>query len=326
LTSSPSLSTQFYQLGIVRRLERWLNAPPHPALALEIAPGHVAAARWGSAKGSLETYAIEPLPAGAVMPSPVDANIPQPEAVRAAVRKVLGRVPDRGDPIALLIPDAVVRVFILPFEMLPRRADEAMPILRWRLKKSVPFDVEETVVSWTRQNSRAGGLEVLTAVARQRNVREYEEAAESQGASIGVVLSSTLASLPLLEDRGATLLVRMAGRTLTTVIVNGGVLCVYRSNEMHGDPATLEPQSVLDEIFPAIAYYQDTWGASVDRARIAGAGAREDVFRKALAEELKVSVGTLADSPEAAPLGASAKDLIRQDLDPLVGWTLNEGA
>jgi type IV pilus assembly protein PilM len=326
LTSAPSLSAQFYQLGIVKRVERWLNALPHPALALEIGPGHVAAARWGSAKGTLETYAIEPLPAGAVMPSPVDANIPQPDAVRAAVRKVLGRVPDRGDPIALLIPDAVVRVFILPFETLPRRADEALPILRWRLKKSVPFDVEETVVSWTRQTGKAGTLEVLTAVARQRNVREYEEAVESQGASIGVVLSSTLASLPLLEDRGATLLVRMSGRTLTTVIVNGGVVCVYRSSEMHGDPSSHEPQAMLDEIFPAIAYYQDTWGASVDRARIAGAGAREGLFHTALAEELKVSVGTLADAPDVTPLGSSAKDLIRQDLDALVGWDLNEGA
>lgn len=326
MTSSPSLTTQFYQLGPVRRLERWLNAIPHPSLVVEIAAGHVSAARWGKTRGSLESYAIEPLPSGSVMPSPVDANIPQPDAVRSALRRVLSRVPDRGTPLALLVPDPVVRVFILPFESLPRRADEALPLLRWRLKKSVPFDVEETVVSWMRQSGKDGNLEILTAVARQRILREYEEAVESLGASVNVVLSSTLAALPLLEDRGTTLLVRMSGKTLATVIVRGGNLCVYRSTDMPAEPALLEPQAMLDEIFPAIAYYQDTYGGSVDRARLAGVGAREGVFRGALSGELKVPVGLLADAPDVHGLPSNAKDLVHHDLDALVGWMMNTGA
>ncbi len=326
MTSSASLATQFYQLGPVRKLERWLNAMPHPSLVIEIATSHVAAARWGTSKGTLETYAIEPLPSGSVMASPVDANIPQPDAVRSALRRVLARVPDRGAPVTLLIPDPVVRVFILPFETLPRSAEEALPLLRWRLKKSVPFDVEETIVSWMRQVGREGNLEVLTAVARQRILREYEEAVESVGASVGVVLSSSLAALPLLEERGATLLVRMSGKTLTTVIVRGGNLCVYRSTDMPSEATTLDPQAMLDEIFPALAYYQDTWGGSVDRARLAGLGSREETFRRALAEELKISVGPLADAEEVRSLSSNVKDLVNQDLDALVGWMMNTGS
>jgi type IV pilus assembly protein PilM len=326
LTSSSSLATQFYQLGPVRKLERWLNAMPHPTLVVEIATSHVAAARWGASKGTLETYAIEPLPSGSVMASPVDANIPQPDAVRTALRRVLARVPDRGAPVTLLIPDPVVRVFILPFETLPRSAEEALPLLRWRLKKSVPFDVEETIVSWMRQDGREGNLEILTAIARQRILREYEEAVESVGASVGVVLSSSLAALPLVEERGATLLVRMSGKTLTTVIVRGGNLCVYRSTEMPAEAVTLDPQAMLDEIFPALAYYQDTWGGSVDRARLAGLGAREETFRRALAEELKVSVGPLAEAEDVRGLPSNTKDLIHQDLDALVGWMMNTGS
>ena len=66
--------------------------------------------------------------------------------------------------------------------------------------------------------------------------------------------------MPLLEERGSTLLVRICGKTLTTVIVSGANLCVYRATEMPAEAAVLDPQAVLDEIFPAIAYYQDTWG------------------------------------------------------------------
>ena len=139
-------------------------------------------------------------------------------------------------------------------------------MLRWRLKKSVPFDVDETVVSWMRQAGPQGNLEVVTAVARKGIIREYEEIVESLGARNVIVLSSTLATLPLLEERGATLLARISGKTLTTVIVHGSNLCVYRATEMLAEADILEPQAVLEEIFPAIAYYQDTWGGN-DRPR-----------------------------------------------------------
>jgi type IV pilus assembly protein PilM len=325
LSSTASLSSQFFQLGPVRKIERWLTALPHPSLVVEIAAEHVAAARWGKVRGNLESFAVEPLPFGAVVPSPVEPNIAQPDEVRSALRKVFSRV-SATPGLALLIPDPVVRVFILPFENLPRRSDEAMPLLRWRLKKSVPFDVDETVVSWMRQSGREGGLEVVTAVARQRIVREYEEIVKSLGSSAGIVLSSTVATLPLLEERGATLLVRMCGKALTTVIVQGSSLCVYRSSDMAAGSATLDPQSMLDEIFPAIAYFQDTWNGTIDRARVAGLGVREQIFQRALTEELKCSVGLLSESEDARVLDSKAKDLMTQNLDGLVGWTLNGGA
>ncbi|MGC2002319.1 MAG: hypothetical protein WA658_20845 [Candidatus Acidiferrales bacterium] len=326
MTSSATLATRFFELGPVKKLERWLNAMPHPSLVVEIASTHVAAAHWSKTGGHLESHAIEPLPLGAIMASPVDANVVQPEAVRSALRKVFNRVPVRDAPLALLIPDPVVRVFILPFDTLPRRADEAVPLLRWRLKKSVPFDMEETVVSWMLQSGREAALEVVTAVARQRIVREYEDILEPLNATAGVALSSTLASLPLLGDEGATLLARMSGKTLTTVVVNGGRLCVYRSTEMTGEASLLDPQAMLDEVYPAIAYYQDTWGSGLDRACVTGFGTRAEVFRRALSAELKCPIGALAETESALRLDSGAKDLMYQDLDALAGWMLNGGS
>ncbi|MGA7917120.1 MAG: hypothetical protein WCA00_17930 [Candidatus Acidiferrales bacterium] len=326
MTSSATLTTRFFELAPVKRLERWLNAMPHPSLVVEIASTHVAAAHWSKTGGHLESHAIEPLPVGAVMPSPVDANVVQPDAVRSALRKVLNRVPVHDAPLALLIPDPVVRVFILPFDTLPRRADEAVPLLRWRLKKSVPFDMDETVVSWMRQSGREGTLEIVTAVARQRIVREYEDILEPLNATARVVLSSTLASLPLVGDEGATLLARMSGKTLTTVVVNSGRLCVYRSTEMAGEAPLLDPQAMLDEVYPAIAYYQDTWGSTLDRACLTGFGARAEIFRRALSAELKCPIGALAETESALRLESGAKDLMYQDLDALAGWMLNGGS
>jgi type IV pilus assembly protein PilM len=322
----PSLESRFFQFGLVRRLERWLNVMPHPSMVVEIAADHVAAAHWGNSRGAVDACAIEPLQVGSIMASPVETNVTQPDAVRSALRAVFNRVPDRGAPLALLVPDLVVRVFILPFDSLPRRSDEALPVLRWRLKKSVPFDVDDTVLSWMRQAGPHGNLEVVTAIARKSILREYEEIVESLGARNIIVLSSTLATLPLLEERGATLLARISGKTLTTVVVSGSNLCVYRATDMLAEADILDPATILEEIFPAVAYYQDTWGGTIDRARLSGFGSRERGLRETLEQELQFAVTPLAEAEGARALNSPASDMIHQNLDALVGWMMNEGA
>jgi type IV pilus assembly protein PilM len=324
LTSTATLPGNAARTGMFSGLDRWLHVMPHPAPVIEIGPVHIAAAQWDGQR--LRSYAVEPLEAGALMPSPVETNVTQPDTVRRALERVFSRVPNLAGPVALLVPDPVVRVFILPFEDLPRRAEDALPLLRWRLKKSVPFDVEETAVSWSRQTARQGALEVVAAVSRQSIVREYESLVEGFDTQPNVVLSSTLATLPLVAENGSTLLMRMSGRTLTTAIVRGATLCLYRSTEMTAVAAQLDPKWALEEVFPAAAYYQDTWGESIDRALLAGFQGREDLLQAALQNELKIAARPLASGEGAVMLDRSAQDLMQQGLDPLVGWMANEGA
>ncbi|MFZ0213206.1 MAG: pilus assembly protein PilM [Candidatus Acidiferrales bacterium] len=305
------------------RFLEWLDAMPHPGVVLEIAGTHVAAARWGRDISHLGAFAAEQLPDGAIVPSATQMNINDREAVRSAIRRVFSRVPSQGQPVALMVPDAVIRVFILPFDSFPRSAEEALPMLRWRLKKSLPFDAEEASISWTRQSNREGKPEVVAAVARQKYIHEYESVAEDEGVTAGVVQSSTLATLPMLDRREAVLLVRMSGRNLTTVIAHGDNLCVYRSTDLGKEPDAVTPQAILDEVFPALAFYQDTWGGKVERARTAGFGLGEERLRDALAREVGCPAEPLAGTTE---LSAEARSLVAQGLESLVGWQLNRGA
>ena len=312
------------QKGILGKVDRWLHVMPHPAPAIEIAPTHVAAARWEDSR--LQSYAAEQLDAGALMPSQVEMNVTQPDGIRDALRRVLSRVGSLEGHAALLVPDPVVRVFILPFETFPRREQEALPLLRWRLKKSVPFDVEETSVSWFRQIARDGSLEVVAAVARQSIVREYENLVTGLGVQPSVVLSSTLATLPLIGESGSTLLLRLNGRTLTTAIVRGSTLCLYRSTEVSAPAAQFDPKWLLEEIFPAAAYYQDTWGETIDRALLAGFENREEAIQAAVEKELNIALRPLSRSDVASQLDGSTRELMQHGLYPLVGWMANAGA
>jgi type IV pilus assembly protein PilM len=322
--SSAALTIVAPRAGVLGRFRRWLDALPHPRWVLEISPEGVAGARSVRGAAGLEHFAQEPVSDGAIVPSPVDLNIIVDDPVRAALRAVLGRLGARGQPVALLIPDQAVRVFLLKFDKFPRRAEEAVPLVRWRLKKSVPFDVEETTVSYMVQPAREEGVEVLAALARGRIVRQYEELVTSAGAEVGVVSGSTLATLPLVAGDRPALLARLSGSTLTTVIVRGEALAVYRSTNVGADAAHLTSQMLLEEVYPAVAYFQDTWKENVELVYLAGMAGRAELLRQPVATELGCRVSPLL-SAETLP-GADVRALAERRLEPLVGWMHNRGA
>ena len=314
-----------YKSTLVRRMARWLDAIPHPPVALEIAPDRIAGARW-TRSGSVDGYAVEALPAGAVLPSAVETNIANSAAVRGAVSTVVERLRARDEDVALLVPDPVIRVFVQHFDDFPRSPQEATPMLRWKLKKSVPFEADETLIAYMRQTPREDGVDVVTALARLRIIREYEGLAENVGLRPGVVLSSSLAAASLLENQKPTLLARVSGSALTTAIVRESVLCGYRCTELPASGSELTPQMLLEEIFPVAAYYQDTWGEGIQSVRVAGLGMRTSEFVRPLEDEFHCQVNSLLHTAVSDGLvPADARPLADRDLEGLVGWMLNRG-
>jgi hypothetical protein len=322
LSSSVTSGQGIYQSGFVRRLTRWLDATPHPPLAIEISAGRVAVVRWGRT-GAIDGLAVENLSVGAIVPSAVETNIVDSAAVNKAVASACERVRSRDEEVALILPDPVIRVFVQHFEEFPRSDEEAIPMLRWKLKKSVPFEADETIISYMRQAPREAGVDVVTALARLRIIREYESLAESVGLFPGVVLSSSLAAISLLEDPKATLLARISNSTLTTAIVRSGVLCGYRCTDLPAQGGYLTPQMLLEEVFPVAAYYQDTWQEGIATVRVAGLGSRLPEFVRPLEDEFHCPVRSLLQT--AVSEGRIKEDghqLADRDLDGLVGWML----
>lgn len=279
-------------------------------------------------RGEVDDLAIESLPAGAIVPSAVDPNLAHSEPVKAALRNALVRLRARELDVVLLLPDPVIRVFIQRFEEFPRSAKDALPMLRWKLKKSIPFDAEETQISYMRQASAfdPGGVDVVTALARQRILREYEALVEDFGAVPGVVLSSSLAALSLLAEPGPTLLARLSGTSLATAIVRDGILCGYRCTELPSDALLLRPEMLVEEIFPVAAYYQETWKETIQSLRLSGLGVRLDSFAGPLQKEFGCPVRSLLGSAlSSGLLGADTKALVENELDGLAGWKLQRG-
>ncbi|HET9402078.1 MAG TPA: hypothetical protein VFO34_14115 [Candidatus Acidoferrales bacterium] len=324
----PGFRQGIYRSTMIRRLARVLDANPHPLVACEIAPNHIAAARWRRGTYSLDDYAVAPFPPEALRPSAVESNLIDAAAITTAMESVLSKVGARGQTIALMVPDAVIRVFVLHFDVFPRSSSEAIPMLRWRLKKSVPFESEETLISYMRQTPRDEGVDIVTALARLRIIREYESLAESLGLQAGVLMSSTLATLPLLNDQGPSMLARISGRMLTTAIAREGILCGYRTTELPAELVILQPRALLDEIFPVAAYYQDAWSEGLQAVQLSGFGTRMREFKDAIESELpncKVS-GLISSALQDGRISADMNSLAEDELDTMLGWSMNRGA
>lgn len=220
-----------------------------PRLACEILPQGVVAARSESAVSPIAAVARVTLAAGAVQPGLKPGNIADRVAVIAGLRRVLEEIGvrpgSRGADMTLVIPDAAVRVLLLDFDTLPTRLSEALPIVRFRLKKTLPFEADDAMISYQVMSTSKTLVRVL-AVAIPRDVlSEYESVAREAGFEPGAVLPSTLAAVAGLNEDAATLLVNATLTGVTTAIVRNGILLLHRGVDLQpvaaGTPATLPP-------------------------------------------------------------------------------------
>ena len=76
----------------------------------------------------------------------------------AAVTSALGAVTGKSKDVIVILPDIAVRVMLLDFEALPEKPSEIEPVIRFRLKKSLPFDVDQTALSYSITRARRAGV------------------------------------------------------------------------------------------------------------------------------------------------------------------------
>lgn len=254
--------------AILSKVQTGAQAGGRPPAAVELTPEGVLAAAVG-APGQDPMYAYEALPPGALLPGIGEPNVRAPEAVAAAIRSTLGQVAPRSRAVTVVLPDTVVRVFVLDFDTLPGKPAEAVPVLRFRLRKMVPFDVEHAGLSYQVLSENRNETKVLAAVLPGPVLAEYEAAARAAGYEPGAVLPSSLAALENMTSLESALIANMTPLALTTSITNGQNLLLYRTLDLPDDPR-LRVDEVRRGIAVAAAYFEDKLGARPTRLHFAG--------------------------------------------------------
>lgn len=241
------------------------GARPAVYLACEIAPGRVSAARGSS--GGVESASARTITPDAVTPALTGENFPRRDEVKSALSDVLASVGIRGKDVVLVVPDTVVRVVLLDFESLPDRKEDAEGVIRFRLKKSLPFDVDKAQISYDVRNSPAG-VRVVAAVALPEVIEQYESLLREQGLQPGIVIPSTLAALGAVDASKPTLVLKVDLQTTTVSIVDDGQLLLFRTLE--GGTNEVTGERIAEDVYPSLVFLQDTYGLSVERVLVTG--------------------------------------------------------
>lgn len=258
------------------RLRGWARRrfvePERPLVAVEVRASSVGVVRVRAEPGrtALVSAAALDLAPGVVQPSLMQANVADPERLRAALRGALERAGVlAGAPIALVLPDPVARVSVLPAgELAGKRPAEVEELLRFRLKKALPFDVKEAHLGWAVSGSREGDSVVVAAV-RRPVLESYEAVCRSLGLEPGLVELAGLA-LSRLAARAARdgdrLLVNWDEGYATFVVLREGWPLLVRS--VAGVAAA--PEELGREAASTLLYHRERMGGTT----LAGAALR----------------------------------------------------
>jgi len=288
-----------------------------PKLACEIAADRVLAGRVSERGDVVEICAVGELSPGSVVPDLMETNLRERTRVAETLRDTLGQVSGRSRDVIAILPDAAVRVVLLDFESLPGNQQEAEGVVRFRLKKSLPFDVDKARISYHTQPS-ANGLRVIAAVALASVIEDYESLFREAGYVPGVVLPSMLAALGAAEASRPTLLVKVDARTTSIAILDKQQLLLFRNLE-NARGVTVSGEQLAEEIYPSIVFFQDTYHLSLDQIFVAGlsdAGGALPALRAQTGLEVNELVG-------ASQLGASVSSVPKWRMAGVVGALLS---
>jgi len=277
------------------RLKSLLVDPP-PGMAFEVSEAGIAAARMGH-HTELD---FRPLPPGVLAISPLKENVLDETAFAAAVKSLAAaHSARRGRDAALILPDFSTRTTILDFDSFPAAAEEQLGLIRFRLKRSVPFDVETAAVSYVAQPVDSGGpkrVDVVVVMAPREIVAHFEAPFRAAGLNPGLVTTSSLAAIELAPEGGLTMVAKLTGKSISLLVRDKTTLKLVRCLEL---PST-ELDDMIAILAPTFVYMEDNLGGRAEKLLLCGFGARTEEAKRLFEQELGVGVDEVR-SPLGVP-------------------------
>ncbi len=268
----------------------WLKslvADPPPELAFEVSARGIA---WARTRDPRREWT--PLPEGTLEVSPFENNIRNAQAFADAVRAIAGN----GEPrarrrrAALILPDYCARVTVLDFDSFPEKPEEQLQLVRFRVRRVVPFDIDNAVVACYPQDG-SKRLDVVAAVVNMDVASHYEAPFLAAGLHCGFVTLSALAALalPPVElppQAGPRVAVKLSGDALAVSLLEGERLRLFRCVQL-GEEDLEEATAVLAT---TLAYAEDELGARVAAMQACGLGREHEQWIRRWREEFGVPV------------------------------------
>ncbi len=263
-----------------------LRDPP-PEFVFEISEDALSLARTRNAA----TVVTQELPPGVVSASPLRDNVLLPELFASEIARLVPPAAGRKRrTAALILPDYSARLSVLDFDSFPEKAEDQEALIRFRVRRSVPFDIDSAALSYWRQNSPGGkSHEVVVAVTPAEIVARYEAPFRALGIQPGFITASQVAACELIPLDGISVLAKINGRVLTVLVSHLGVLKLVRSLEL----TERSIAEIAADLYPTFVYIEDNLQAAATRLLLCGFGDLEPAATQQFQAEMAVPVEPL---------------------------------
>ena len=279
-------------LGFLDNFGGLFEDPP-PAFVFEMSQSGIACGVRSKRRGQPPKVTFQRFAEGEVLAiSPVRDNVAKPAEF---ARHVAGLAPQTGSrkrrEAALILPDYCARVAVLDFESFPTDPEEQASLVRFRMKKTVPFDLDAAAV-----NVHAAKLgkrfEVVVAAAAEEIVAKYEAPFRAAGYLPGFCTTSMLASMDLMPAKDLNVAVKLCDKVITVALCDGRCPKLIRCVEL----SEMTFEEVMAVLYPTFAYAEDELKRRPARMVICGFGDATNPLREQWQTDLNVPVETMQSS------------------------------
>jgi len=211
------------------------------SIGVEIRPSGVAFALLGGSPSSprLERVASAAMAAGAVRISLREPNILDPQAFSDTLRSAHNLLLHNGTRLSITLPDGVGRIVMIDVEGRFKSRAEGLDIIRWKLKKNIPFDVNDTHLDYQQLKVRENGdMALMVALVSRAVIGQYEELLVTAGFTPSRIDFNSFNLYRTFEGRLAlqddVTLISFYDNTLSILVFADGVLEFQRVKELSG--------------------------------------------------------------------------------------------
>ena len=234
-------------MSFLNQITHLVKDPP-PSHLFELSEAGIAFAHAGQA-------IFQPIEAGTLVASPVADNLLRGDAVSSMIERLAPmNGPKKRRPAAVILPDYAARVTVLDFDSFPSSADEQLSLVRFRVKKTIPFDIDSAAVSYYVQpTSVSKKIEVVAVTVALEVIARYEALFRNTGFQPGVITTSSLAALNLYRGDGIVVFAKLSGHVLSVAVIAGSTIKLFRCVVLE----EASEEEILAILHPTFAYVED---------------------------------------------------------------------
>lgn len=259
-------------------------------LGLEINPDGIRLALLSGshAKPVMEGFCEAPFIPETIRISLREPNILNREVFVKTVRDTYLRLLTTTVRTAVALPDSAGRVMLIDLDTRFKSRNEAEEIIRWKLKKNFPFDINDAHLDFQQvQERETGEIVVLVSLICRQVLNQYEDILIEVGLEPNQIDFTTFGLYELFANRFSLdqdfVFICFFTGVVSVLIFREGSLVFYRTKEVNG--STFAPNRIYREISSSLLVYHDkNPGLPVGKVYCLIAKDRSDEFRSLVAE------------------------------------------